>query len=303
MRIDVKDLAKKTFRAWSADKAPRLGAALAYYTALSIAPLILVVISVAGIAFGDEAARGQIVGQIRGLVGMDGAKAIEDMLANSRHESRGIIAAVIGTATLLIGASGVFGQLQDALNTIWHVEPDPTAGWKAYLKSRFVSLTMVFGVGFLLLVSLLLSAGIAAASQLLRSIGPGLEALGYALDLTLSIAVVSSLFAMIYKFLPDKDIEWSEVWVGGVATALLFVIGKAAVGLYLGHASVGSTYGAAGSFVVLLVWIYYSAQILLLGAEFTRVWSEETHPQRHRVADASRPEDGSARTPLTSLRT
>lgn len=278
-RVDYKHLARETVRSWSADKAPRLGAALAYYTALSIAPLLLVVIAVAGLFFGDEAARGEIVGQIRSLVGTDGARAIEDILANSRRESSGIAATVVGMLTLLVGATGVFGQLQDALNTIWHVEPKSGGGWRGYLANRFVSLSMVFGVGFLLLVSLVLSAGIAAASAALHGIGPGLAIVGHVADVVLSLAVVTALFAMIFKYLPNARIEWSEVWVGAFATAVLFVLGKLAVGLYLGHASIGSTFGAAGSFVVLLVWIYYTAQILLLGAEFTRVWAESVGSQ------------------------
>lgn len=273
-RADFKHLARETVRSWSADKAPRLGAALAYYTALSIAPLLLVVIAVAGLFFGDEAARGEIVGQIRSLVGTDGARAIEDILANSRRESSGIAATAVGLVTLLVGATGVFGQLQDALNTIWHVEPKSGGGWRGYLANRFVSLSMVFGVGFLLLVSLVLSAAIAAASAALQGIGPGLAFLGHVADVVLSLVIVTALFAMIFKYLPNARIEWSEVWVGAFATAVLFVVGKLAVGLYLGHASIGSTFGAAGSFVVLLVWIYYTAQILLLGAEFTRVWAE-----------------------------
>lgn len=284
-RPDYKHLARETVRSWSADKAPRLGAALAYYTALSIAPLLLVVIAVAGLFFGDEAARGEIVGQIRSLVGTDGARAIEDILANSRRESSGITATVIGMIMLLLGATGVFGQLQDALNTIWHVEPKSGSGWRGHLANRFVSLSMVFGVGFLLLVSLVLSAGIAAASAALQGIGAGLAIVGHVADVVLSLVLVTALFAMIFKYLPNARIAWSEVWVGAFATAVLFVVGKVAVGLYLGHASIGSTFGAAGSFVVLLVWIYYTAQILLLGAEFTRVWAESVGSRP--VADGS----------------
>lgn len=291
LRTDLKRVARETIAGWSADKVPRLGAALAYYAALSIAPLLLIVIGVAGLALGNEAAQGQIVGQIRGLIGLDGAKAIEDVLAHSRQPAGGVTAAIVGTVTLLVGASGVFGQLQDALNTIWHVDAKPSGSWMTVLKDRFVSLTMVFGVGFLLLVSLVISAALAAAGAWLQSIGPGLEAFGHLIDFALSITVASALFAMIFKYLPDAPIRWSDVRVGAVATALLFVVGKTAIGLYLGHASVGSTYGAAGSFVVLLVWVYYSTQILLLGAEFTRAWAAQTDSRLGSVEDAvpSRP--------------
>lgn len=268
-------LAKKTFSDWSAARAPRLGAALAYYTALSIAPLLLIVVAIVGLAFGDEAARGQIVGQLQGLIGTEGARAVEDVLQHSRDAESGTLAAVIGGFTLLLSAGGVFAQLQDALNAVWGVEPKAGSGWWAIVKSRFLSMAMVLGVGFLLLVSLVLSAGVAAAGDVLAGLGPVGEALAQAAVAVLSLAVVTVLFALIFKILPDAEIAWSDVWVGAFVTAVLFVIGKVAIGLYLGHASIGSTYGAAGSFVVLLVWVYYSAQILLLGAEFTQVWASE----------------------------
>src|SRR5581483_5891761 len=185
-------------------------------------------------------------------------------------------ATVVGIVTLLLGASGVFGQLQDALNTVWEVEPKPGRGIWGLIKDRFLSLTMVFGTGFLLLVSLVITAAVSAAGGTLRGLGPGLEA----------IAVVTLLFALIYKFLPDAKIAWRDVWVGAVATAVLFVIGKFAIGLYLGHASIGSAYGAAGSFVVVLVWTYYSAQILLFGAELTQVYANRSGSHVEPARDA-----------------
>ena len=262
---------RTTFSEWSDDKAPRLGAALAYYTSLSLAPLLLVIIGIAGLVFGEEAARGEIVGQIRGLVGDEGGRAIQEMIAHAQTPSSGIIATVIGVVTLLAGASGVFGQLQDALNTVFEVQPKPGRGLKGMIKDRFLSLTMVLGTGFLLLVSLVITAAVAAAGKTLAGVGPGTEAAIHIVVGIVSFAVVTVLFALIFKLLPDAEIAWRDVWVGAVTTAFLFVIGKFAIGLYLGHASIGSAYGAAGSFVVLLVWVYYSAQILLFGAELTQV--------------------------------
>jgi membrane protein len=268
-------LARKTFSEWSAAKAPRLGAALAYYTALSIAPLLLVVIGIAGLALGDEAARGQIMGQMQGLIGAEGARAVEDVLQNSRDTESGTIATLVGLAMLLLSAGGVFAQLKDALDTVWGVEPKHSGGWIAMIRERFLSMAMVLGVGFLLLVSLVISAGVAAAGDVLAGLGPAGEALAQLVVAVVSLIVITVLFAMIFKILPDAEVSWSDVWVGAFVTALLFVVGKIAIGLYLGHASIGSTYGAAGSFVVLLVWVYYSAQIVLLGAEFTQVWARE----------------------------
>ncbi len=291
---------------WSEDKAPRLGAALAYYTALSLAPLLLVVIGIAGLVFGQEAARGQIVGQLQGLVGGDGARAIEDMLANAREPSSGFLATAIGIGMLLLGASGVFGQLQDALNTIWEVAPRPGRGWWDVVKDRFLSLTMVLGTGFLLLVSLVATAVVSAAGEVLRGLTPGMEVMMHVAVTVISLALVTVLFAMIFKFLPDATVAWRDVWFGAAATAVLFLVGKTAIGLYLGHASIGSSYGAAGSFVVLLVWVYYSAQILLFGAELTQVYARHTGSRvepvagAERVTEAQRAQEGMRPQPATS---
>lgn len=280
-------LLKAAVSDWSADKAPRLGAALAYYTALSLAPLLLVIIAISGLVFGEDAARGQIVGQLQGLVGPDGAKAIQDMLANARRPASGAVATVVGVVTLLLGASGVFGQLQDALNTVWEVEAKPGRGVVALIRDRFLSVTMVLGTGFLLLVSLAVTTGIAAAGETLKDFGPGLEAATHVLIAVVSFAVVTVLFALIFKFLPDADVRWRDVWVGAVATALFFVVGKFGIGLYLGHASIGSAYGAAGSFVVVLVWVYYSAQILLFGAELTQAYAKHGGTQARPARNAT----------------
>jgi membrane protein len=266
-------LLRAAFADWMEDRAPTLGAALAYYTALSIAPLLLVAIGIAGVVFGEDAARGQIVGQLRALMGDEGARAIQDMLANARRPASGVVATAVGIVTLLAGASGVFGQLQEALDVIWEVAPRPGRGWMGLVRDRFLSLTMVLGTGFLLLVSLVASAAVSAAGEALGGLTPGFEALAHAATAVVSLAVATALFAMIFRYLPDAEIAWRDVWAGAVITALLFVIGKFAIGLYLGHASIGSAYGAAGSFVVLLVWVYYSAQVLLFGAEVTQVYA------------------------------
>lgn len=259
-------LFKQTVSEFTADKVPRLGAALAYYTIFSLAPLLLVAIAIAGLAFGDEAARNQVFMQLRGVLGPLAAKAVQEMVENAAKPASGVIATIIGIVTLIFGASGVFGQLKDALNTIWDVKAKKTSGILGFIKQRFLSATVVFGMGFLLLVSLVIDAAIAA-------IVPQGAAIWEALQLIVLLGVVTVLFAAIFRFLPDLKIEWHDVWLGAFLTALMFVIGKFALGLYLGRSAVASTYGAAGSLVVLLLWVYYSAQILLFGAEFTQVYA------------------------------
>lgn len=281
-------LLKETVTEWQEDKVPLLAAALSYYTVFSLAPLLLIAISIAGAVFGEEAARGEVVRQIQGLVGRDGAEAVQAMIQNAQKpESGGAIATVIGIVTLVLGASGVFGQLQDALNTIWEVKPNPKAGWKSFLQSRFLSFGMVLVVGFLLLVSLMLSAGLTAVGTFFGNVLPGSVAVGQVLNFVISFAVVTVLFASIYKVLPDVEVPWKNLWVGSAITALLFNFGKYLIGLYLGNSSIGSTYGAAGSLVVVLVWVFYSAQILLIGAEFTQVYSKyrgtPLRPSKHAV--------------------
>jgi membrane protein len=266
------ELLKEAYHDWSEDKASRLAAALAYYTAFSVAPLLLITIAVAGLAFGREAAQGRIVGQLQGLMG-PAAGAVETALANAQDPGAGALSAIIGLATLIWSASNLFGQLQETLNTIWEVAPDPDAGIVATLKRRFLSMTMVLGVGFILLVSLVVTAGVAVAGNFFSSVLPGGAVLWQVVNFSLSFAVTTLLFAAIYKVLPDVTIAWSDVWIGSAVTALLFTVGKLLIGLYLGHASVGSTFGAAGSLLVFLVWVYYSAQILFFGAEFTQVYA------------------------------
>lgn len=266
-------LLKQTFSEWSEDKVPRLGAALAFYSVFAIAPLLMIATSVAGLVFGRDAAQQHIVGQIASVVGPEGGATIEKLLQDSSKPASGTFAVVTGVIVLLFGASGVFAQLQDSLNTIWEVAPKPDRGWKGILRDRFLSLTMVLGIGFLLLVSLVVSAVISALTSYLGDSAG--EAIGHAINLVVSLAVITVLFAMIYKVLPDVKIAWRDVWLGAAATSMLFVVGKLVVGLYLGRSGVASAYGAASSLVMLLLWVYYSSQILLLGAEFTQVYANQ----------------------------
>lgn len=258
-------LFKQTWTEFSDDKAQRLGAALAYYTIFSLGPILLIAVSIAGLVFGREAAQGRIAEQLQGAFGANVATQLNTMIANAGKKGSGTIAMIIGIVTLLLGAAGVFGQLKDALNTIWNVEPKKSGGILTTIRQRFLSMAMVLGVGFLLLVSLVIDAAISA-------IGAGFSQW---IQLPVSLGVITVLFAMIFKYLPDTRIEWRDVWLGAGFTALLFVIGKFALGLWLGKGTVGSAYGAAGSLVILLVWIYWSAQILFFGAEFTQVYANE----------------------------
>jgi membrane protein len=283
---EIPALLKETYLAWSQDKAERLAAALAYYTLFSIAPLVIVAVAIAGFVFGEEAARGQIAAQFEQMLGKQAAGAIQSMIANAHKPSSGVIATIVGIGTLLLGAAGVFTQIQDAFNTIWHVKPEAHANLWDTIKSRFLSFTMVLGIGFLLMVSLVLSAGLSAASKYLGDRLPGSEFLWRMLELGSSFMVVSLLFAMLFKILPDTEVQWRDVWVGALSTSALFTLGKYLIGLYLGQSSVASAYGAAGSLVVLLLWVYYAAQILYFGAELTRVFAEK-HGSRATAAAAS----------------
>jgi membrane protein len=266
-------LVKDTFKEWSNDKAPRLGAALSYYTIFSLAPLLLLVIAVAGLAFGREAAEGRIVGELSGLIGADAAEALQGMIEKAGDRKGGVLATVIGGLTLLLGATGVLVELQDALNTVWKVIPKPGRGLRAFIRTRLLSFSLVLCFGFLLIVSLVASAGLAALGGWLADFIPGWVVMAYILNYGVSIGVIALLLALIFKVLPDVRMAFRDVWIGALVTSLLFHLGKFLIGLYIGKASVGSTFGAAGSLAVLLVWIYYSSQLVLLGAEFTRVYA------------------------------
>jgi membrane protein len=250
-----------------------MGAALAYYTIFSLAPLLIIAVAIAGLAFGMQAAQGEIAGQIQGLVGRDGAKTVEAMIQSAHKPVHGVIGSMIGVFALFLGASGIFCEMQDALNSIWHVGPDTKAGILSLIKARFLSFGMVLGIGFLLLVSLLLSALLAAVTKYLGSVLPIPAVLFESLDFLLSLLFTTVLFAMIFKLLPNTKIAWSDVWTGAALTSLLFTAGKFIIGFYIGKSVGASAYGAAGSLVVVVAWIYYSALILYFGAEFTRVYA------------------------------
>lgn len=261
---------------WVEDNAARMGAALAFYSVLSLAPLLLIALALASLVFDEAEARTQLLTQMSQLVGKEGTGAIKAML-DSGTKSGGTMATIVGVVTLLFGASGVFGELQSAMDAVWDVKPKPTGIW-GMIKSRFVSFAMVLGTGFLLLVSLVLSTIIASVESWAHGVLPQLEPVLHAGSLLVTFLVTTLLFSMIYKVLPDAEVAWSDVWAGAALTAALFVIGKFAIGLYLGNSGLASGYGAAGSLVVLIVWIYYSAQILFFGAEITHAMA--THKGR-----------------------
>jgi membrane protein len=257
-----------------ADQAPTLGAALAFYTVFSLAPLLVITIAIAGLVLGQEAAQGQIFDQLRLLIGATSAEAVQDVVQNANAQpATGVLTTMIGFLALLFGASGVFGQLQTSLNAIWGVEPKPGRGLLGIVHDRILSFGFILVVGFLLLVSLLLTAAIAFSGEWLGGMFPAIEMIVQIANSILSLAVITLLFATIFKFMPDAKIAWRDVWIGAFITAALFTVGKLLLGLYLGKSGVGSSYGAAGSLIVLLLWVYYSSQIVFFGAEFTRAYA------------------------------
>lgn len=270
---DIKTLLGETSSAWTRHNAPRLGAALAFYTMFSLTPLILIVVSIAGMVFGRKAAEGQIVWQVRHLVGATGANAILAILQGATDTAHGVLASIIGFGTLLIGASAMFVELRDAMNTIWEVpaaEGSGLADLFHIVKERLFSFSLILAIGFLLLTSLLINAGLAAFSRYSSAAIPLPEVVLQLLNDLISFAVLTGLFAAIFKVIPEIRVEWRDVLLGAVVTSVLFTIGKAGIGLYLGRASFASTYGAAASIVVFILWVYYSSQVFFLGAEFTR---------------------------------
>ena len=270
----ILNLIQATFSAWIDDNASSMGAALAYYTVFSIAPLLLIVISIAGLIFGVEVARGEIIAQLQGLMGKTGALVVQGLLESVNKPTESVAAAIIGVALLLIGATTVFAELQDDLDRIWRA-PKRTvdAGIFGLIRTRILSFGMILGIGFLLIVSLIFSAALAALGKWWEPVFGGFGLLANLVDITLSFLIITLAFAMIYKLMPRMKIAWRDVWIGAVVTAFLFTIGKFLIGFYIGRSGVASGFGAAGSLVVLLVWIYYSAQIFLMGAEFTRIYS------------------------------
>lgn len=288
---------KKAVSGWVEHRAWSEGAALSYYTAFSIAPLLLIAIAVAGLVFGEEAARGALVQQLQGMVSEDAAQAVESLLQSASKPEEGIVSTVIGVVLLVLGATTVLAELQAALDAIWHApEREQPSGVWGFIRTRIVTLAMVMGIGFLLLVSLVVSAVIAALGRFWDPMFGGWEVLASVFNLLVSFALVTALFAMIYKFLPHVEIRWHDVWVGAAVTALLFTVGKFLIGLYIGKGAVASGFGAAGSLVVLLVWVYYSAQIFLFGAELAAAYARTHGSLREQAApsaEAARPARGS----------
>ena len=268
---------KLSYQDWKEDKASRLSAALAYYTIFSLAPLLVIVIAVTGLFWQQQAVQEQVMSQIQGLVGTEGARFVSDLLTSASNPARGVTATIIGIITLVLGALGVFNELHNSLNIIWNVEEEETKGFlltvKKIILDRFLSFTMILGIGFLLLVSLVISAGLSAVQTSVGNAIPLSEIVLQILNLVISIGVITVLFALLYKFLPDAEIAWRDVGLGAFVTAIFFSLGKFLIGLYLGNSAIASSFGAAGSLVLLLVWIYYSAQILFFGAEFTQVYA------------------------------
>ena len=290
-------LVRAAFDDFGKDKAERLGAALAYYTIFSLGPLLVVLIAIAGLVFGQAAAEGQVVDRVQGFLGADGAETVQDMIKSASAPTAGIIATVIGSITLVLGALGILNQLKGALNTIWEVEPKKGGSFLGNLKDTVLSFLMVGGAGFLLLLSLIANSVLANMSEFLSDKLPLGPLFWQLVNYAITLVVVAPVFAAIFKFLPDVKVAWKDVWFGAFVTALLFMVGQVAIGIYMSFTQVGSAFGAASSLVVILVWIYFSAQILFFGAELTQVYAARYGSRRQagqvsRANDASRAEQG-----------
>lgn len=269
------NLLKQTALEYSEDRVPQLAAALAYYTIFSLAPLLVLVINIAGLVFDQNETRQAILTEMNSLVGKDGAEFVEGLMDVAQQERRNLLATVLGIGAMLFGATGAFVALHDSLNRIWGAPSLPIHGMLAFVRKRFLSFTLVLGTGFLLLVSLVINTGLATAGTWMQGRLPGSAAVIQVIHGIISYGLITLLFAMIFKILPDVRIRWRDVWVGAIVTTLLFNVGKAAIGLYLGNSAIGSAYGAAGSLALILIWLYYSAQVLLFGAEFTQVYARQ----------------------------
>jgi membrane protein len=270
----TKKFSKKLASEWSSDKVSKKAASLAYYTVFSMAPLLVIMIAIAGFFFAEDAARGQIVGQLAGILGQSGAQLVQSMIQNTQKHHSGIIATVLGVVLLISGAAGVFSEIQDSLNMLWQVEHKSKPGLWGLIHDRLLTFGMVIAMGFLLTVSLVVSTALQAAAQK-SGVSATTGFIGEAVNFVVSLLVIGFVFAMVLKFLPDIKLGWSDVWRGALFTSILFAIGKTIIGLYLGHAGVTSTFGAAGSVVVILLWVYYTSQILYTGAVFTKIYAHE----------------------------
>jgi membrane protein len=285
------NLVMETIKEWQEDGAARLAAALSYYTTFSLAPLLVLVIATAGLVGGRDATHGLVMDQVEDMVGTEGREFVGSMIENASSSSTGLTASIIGTVTLLIAALGTFNELQKALNRIWDVEPKPIEGWgnrvKDFIFKRLLSFSLLLGIGFLLLVALVVSAGLSVINEYLSTIPLLSNLVLQILNLLISLGLITLLFALIFKFIPDIEIGWRSVWLGAFITAVLFTVGKQLIGLYLGRSDIGNTFGAAGSLALIMIWVYYSSQILFLGAEFTQVFAKRygnlPRPDEHAV--------------------
>jgi membrane protein len=302
-------IVKLTYQGWKEDNGSRLAAALTYYTVFSLAPMLIIAIAVAGLIWQRQAVQDQVLNQVQGLIGSQGKTFIGGLLDSAGRPAQGIFATILGIVTLILGALGVFNELHNSLNTVWDVPEKKIVGiWnsiKEVIVNRFLSFTMVLGIGFMLLVSLVISTGISALGSWVGTVLPFQEVILQIINLIISIGILTVFFALIYKVLPDADIAWRDVWVGAFVTAVLFSIGKTLIGLYLGSSAVGTTFGAAGSLVLLLLWVYYSAQILFFGAEFTQVYANTLGsrivPEQQAATTIRRPEETPpSKTPATT---
>ena len=288
---ELLNLVMETIKEWQEDGAARLAAALSYYTTFSLAPLLVVVIAIAGMVGGRDAAQSLVMDQVEDLTGVEGREFVVSMIENASSSSAGVVASIIGTVTLLIAALGTFNELQKALNRIWDVEPKPIEGWgkrvKDFIFKRLLSFSLLLGIGFLLLVALVVSAGLSAINEYLSTIPLLSNLVLQILNLLISLGLITLLFALIFKFIPDIEIGWRSVWLGAFITAVLFTVGKQLIGLYLGRSDISNTFGAAGSLALIMIWVYYSSQILFLGAEFTQVFAKrygkQPRPDEHAV--------------------
>jgi membrane protein len=275
---DFLSILENTFAAWNRHEAPRLGAALAFYTILSLSPLIIIIVAFAGLIFSRSTAQAHILSQVQVMIGPEGGKAVESMLAHAQKPAAGVLGTIVGLLSLLFGASGVFTELRSALNLIWEVTPEETSGVVGLLRERVFSFGMVLSIGFLLLVSLVVSAVLAALGKFFGGFLPIPSPVLSVLNFLISYIGVAVLFGLIFRYVPEAKVRWQNVWLGALVTALFFTIGKTLIGLYLGKSSLGSAYGAAGSVIVVIVWVYYSAQIFFFGAEFTHAYTKQQSP-------------------------
>jgi membrane protein len=284
-------LAIQAVKAWSNDYAPSMGAAISYYTVFSLAPLLVIVIAIAGAVFGHDAVQGQISAQLSGLIGKSGADMVQGLVAAASDTDRGLVAGLISIVILVVGATTVFAELQSALDRIWKVpEAAKPSGIWGLLRERLLSFGLVLGVAFLLMVSLVISAGLAAFGTWAGGLMPGSVVLLEILNLCVTLVMLTVLFGLIYRFMPSTHVSWRDVWVGAFVTAVLFVIGKLLIGLYIGKSGMSESFQAAGALVVLLAWVYYAAQIFLLGAEFTKAYADaDRRPSAHRVVQQENP--------------